>query len=333
MAHKPTPLKPLSKRAQALLDSIQKESFKAKQKRQSFLHGMKQQLGTIKTKLMQRFKQLESQQKSKQFKSSLYLTFSKSNRLPLRVSVIIVVGLILLFLCSELFKLITIQNRLLGITNEIPQLQKQMLEVKAKIKKKEKERNELNQKIKQLFVGFPLQKDVNNYLGEIINILEENRIRVIDQEINVTPLPPLTSASEISVVNPPASKSIFDVSVPEVKPEEKATAKKAKKKTTKDAAKDKAADAAKDKNSSNQMNANLAQEIEALKKISPPNFNYLLFKINARGNYIDYLRARHMLLDLLPQMNFPLEEIYANNTNSAIEYKLLIEIPYIIEGR
>ncbi|MDP4836900.1 MAG: hypothetical protein NWS01_07100 [Burkholderiales bacterium] len=332
MKNQQSPLKPLSKRALALLDDIkQANKVSATSKPNSLLGPLKQRYTQIKSSVALMSNKLAQESKKPQFKSNLYLTFTKSDKLPARLLVLLFMSLFFVVLCMYLFNLATLQNRLIGISNEIPQLQKQQLNVNSKIKKKQKERNELNQKIKQALSAFPRQSDINNYLDEVMTILEENRIKVVNQEINVAPLPPITKVTTIKGANPQAFKSTFApvvvVANDDIKTNQKS---KASKKSKPD--KQKSADNNKADADASKTDAELLKQVNELKKISPQNFNYLLFKIHAEGNFIDYLRARSMLLDRFPQTTFPLEEIYANNKIAAIEYNILIEIPFIKEG-
>jgi hypothetical protein len=128
----------------------------------------------------------------------------------------------------------------------------------------------------------------------------------------------------------PAADQTFFIAEEEAKKAQELAARLEKLKAEKRGAGQQTAAASNETKLSKEAVAVLNEKIEKLRKSIPGEIKFMTVTLNLRGEYLDYLRARDMLINYLPNLSIPMEEIVMNDTNGAIEYRVVYELPYII---
>lgn len=292
-----------------------------------------------KTKLLHTFEKWvkffhPKNQKTK-FNSTTYLSLSKSSRLPVWSGMIGALVLVFILLAYNFTQLFTSQDRIKKMRDAIPILEKEIKQLEPKIHKREILLEQFDTQINKKLSGFMSATEVKSIISPIVATFEKKNLTIIGQDVAFNQMPSAADLVKPSLKKPSADSTLFSTAKkaeaaddPSLVESVKAAVKPSKKKSKKGDAK-KAAEPAKIAPPSAEERARV-EKIASLKQSIPSDLNFMRVTFYLRGEYLNYLRARNILVGYLPSLTIPLEEIAMNPKNGAIEYHVIYEVPYLV---
>lgn len=268
--------------------------------------------------------------KKKPFNSTTYIGLSKSSRQPIWASLTGVVLIIFALLAYNLFETYSTKQRMDHVRDTvIPNLVSKTNNIKPIITRNQELEQALSLEINRKLQSFLSGAEVKSLLGPIAETFEKKNLAVIDQKVAFNDIPSTVNLLMPTITEPDADQTVF-LEAEQAKKALDLAAVAEKLKPGKRGAKKQTAPASKESELSKEAEAMLKKKVENLRKSIPGEINFMTVTLNLRGEYLDYLRARNMLVSYLPNLSIPIEEIVMNDTNGAIEYRVVYELPYII---
>ena len=273
---------------------------------------------------------IDPSRQKKQFHSTTYISLSKSSRQPIWASLMIVVIIIFVLLAYNLFQIYSTKQHIDHVRdNVIPDLVSKTNNIKGIISNNQKLEQALSAEINDSLQRFLSLTEVKALLGPIAETFEKKNLAVIDQKVAFNDIPNMVKVLKPTIAEPAADQTFF-IAEEEAKKAQELAARLEKLKAEKRGAGQQTAAASNETKLSKEAVAVLNEKIEKLRKSIPGEIKFMTVTLNLRGEYLDYLRARDMLINYLPNLSIPMEEIVMNDTNGAIEYRVVYELPYII---
>ena len=273
---------------------------------------------------------IDPSRQKKQFHSTTYISLSKSSRQPIWASLMIVVIIIFVLLAYNLFQIYSTKQHIDHVRDTvIPDLVSKTNNIKGIISNNQKLEQALSAEINDSLQRFLSLTEVKALLGPIAETFEKKNLAVIDQKVAFNDIPNMVKVLKPTIAEPAADQTFF-IAEEEAKKAQELAARLEKLKAEKRGAGQQTAAASNETKLSKEAVAVLNEKIEKLRKSIPGEIKFMTVTLNLRGEYLDYLRARDMLINYLPNLSIPMEEIVMNDTNGAIEYRVVYELPYII---
>jgi hypothetical protein len=242
----------------------------------------------------------------------------------------IVVIIIFVLLAYNLFQIYSTKQHIDHVRDTvIPDLVSKTNNIKGIISNNQKLEQALSAEINDSLQRFLSLTEVKALLGPIAETFEKKNLAVIDQKVAFNDIPNMVKVLKPTIAEPAADQTFF-IAEEEAKKAQELAAHLEKLKAEKRGAGQQTAAASNETKLSKEAVAVLNEKIEKLRKSIPGEIKFMTVTLNLRGEYLDYLRARDMLINYLPNLSIPMEEIVMNDTNGAIEYRVVYELPYII---
>lgn len=242
----------------------------------------------------------------------------------------IVVIIIFVLLAYNLFQIYSTKQHIDHVRDTvIPDLVSKTNNIKGIISNNQKLEQALSAEINDSLQRFLSLTEVKALLGPIAETFEKKNLAVIDQKVAFNDIPNMVKVLKPTIAEPAADQTFF-IAEEEAKKAQELAARLEKLKAEKRGAGQQTAAASNETKLSKEAVAVLNEKIEKLRKSIPGEIKFMTVTLNLRGEYLDYLRARDMLINYLPNLSIPMEEIVMNDTNGAIEYRVVYELPYII---
>ncbi len=254
------------------------------------------------------------------FLSTNYIKFSKTDRLVVWFFLSIIMAATLVGLLFNVYQLSTQGVRLAtNVIDKMPALQSSINKNKIESKETLKKVDEVTAEVTHVISRFASEDQLKAFLNEIITIFESNTITIMSQTLNFStdryasdsfvpkkfPLP-----SSDPVIPQSERPSLGGDSEINAGTQEKTNKTKPKTVT---------------------KNKVVKKEEQATKEniTFPKELRFMALELIMRGDYLDYLRARTLLVRYLNVINIPIEEIAINATVSKIEYRIVVELPFV----
>jgi hypothetical protein len=263
------------------------------------------------------------------FLSTNYIKFSKTNRLVIWFLLTIIMAATLIGLLFNVYQLSTQGVRLAtNVIDKMPALQSSINKNKIESKETLKKVDEVTTEVTHVISRFASEDQLKAFLNEIITIFESNTITVMSQTLNFSTDRYASDSFVPKKFSLPSSDPVIPQSEqPSLGGDSEINA------TTKTGTKESATQEKTNKTKPKTVTKNkVAKKEEQATKENitfPKELRFMTLELIMRGDYLDYLRARKLLVRYLNVINIPIEEIAINDTVSKIEYRIIVELPFI----
>jgi len=279
-----------------------------------------------------------SSEQKKGFDPKTYLSLSKSSRLPIWLGLVGLALATLTFLTYNIFQIYPKSSWMnFANSNSEVSVKKSINKITPRIARNKKMVKALDVEIKSRLLNFVRESEAKSLLAPIAETFEKRKLKIIEQKITfsmnrmspnlITPVLPVPLADKTLFLE---AEKVTATDIKETRNSNPARTNQKKPVVVKKRS-DSYAEMLKTQKKTKNTTGKIMLKKNSVKESLPGEINFMTITLNLRGEYLNYLRARNMLLSYIPNLLIPLEEIVLNNKNGAIEYRVVYELPYLTD--